>query len=108
LEILEGITDEFGTVEFEVGGSGCSHAVYSACVVKVNGVTVRDYEHAKSPDYDGDSGDGVVNLADLIQFANEFLNASPNECHDYDNTGETTLPDLILFSPPFLHSNHCP
>lgn len=106
--VLTATTDAAGECTITLAGGGCAHLVPSAAVFKANGVTIRDYENAKSPDYDGGGGNFSVNLADLIQFSNEFLNSAPNECHDYDNTGEVTLPDLIIFSPPFLGSNVCP
>jgi hypothetical protein len=106
--VLTATTNASGVCTITLAGGGCAHQVPSAAVFKANGVTIRDYENAKSPDYDGGGGTLLVNLPDLIQFSNEFLNTAPNECHDYDNTGETTLPDLIIFSPPFLGSNTCP
>jgi hypothetical protein len=106
--VLTGNTNGIGELTLTLGGGGCAHNVPSASVVKANGVTIRAYSNAKSPDYDGASGDGVVNLADLIKFSNEFLGVDPSECHDYDNNGDTNLGDLIIFSTPFVNSNSCP
>lgn len=101
-------TDENGVASLTLAASGCSHEVALAGQIKVNGVTIRAYENVKSPDYDGASGDGSSNIADLIDFSNEFLGASISDCHDYNNDGETGLDDLIIFSQAFENDNHCP
>jgi hypothetical protein len=108
LAVLSGTTDSLGEVTITLAGGGCAHLQPSACVVKANGVGFRFYEHAKSSDYDGAGGDGFVNLPDLISFSNEFLDVTPNECHDYDNNGNTGLTDLIPFATAFLGPNECP
>jgi hypothetical protein len=105
--VLTGTCDSTGTVTITFEGGGCAHVVPSAAVVKANGVTIRDYQNAKSPDYDGASGNGTVDLSDLIDFSNQFLDVEPNECHDYDNNGNTGLEDLIVFGGPFLNLNQC-
>ncbi len=101
-------TDGNGVASLTLAATGCSDDVALAGLIKVNGVTIRSYENVKSPDYDGASGDGSSNIADLIDFSNEFLGASTSDCHDYDNDGETGLDDLIIFSPAFINNNHCP
>ena len=103
--VLTGITDDQGRVSIVAEGGGCFEGVF-ACAIKVNGVTIRAYDAAKSPDFDGAGGDGSVSLPDLISFSNAFVGNTPG-CHDYDNDGGTTLADLILFSQAFTSGDQC-
>ncbi len=105
--VLTGVTNASGEVTFNLFGGGCFHQTPLAATVKVNGITLRTYENVKSPDFDGGSGDLVVNLPDLIDFSGEFLGSSSSDCHDYDNSGTTGLEDLIIFSPAFVSGNSC-
>jgi hypothetical protein len=105
--VLTGTTNSSGQTTITLGGGGCAHNVPLSGIIKANGVTIRSYANAKSPDYDGASGNRSVTLADLIQFSNEFLDGAPNECHDYDNNANTGLSDLITFSPTFANPNSC-
>lgn len=102
-----GTTDAAGQATLRLYGGGCQ-AEMSAGVVRANGIAIRRYEDVKSPDFDGAGSDLQVNLADLLAFSAEFLGQSPAGCHDYDNSGGTTLSDLVIFSPLFAASNHCP
>ena len=103
--VLSGTADQNGRVELVLSAGGCSHEQSLSGVIKANGLTIRNYANAKSPDSDGN---GVVELTDLIAFSNEFLDVDPSVCHDYDNDGNTGLSDLVLFSPAFLGRSHCP
>ncbi|MEZ4650541.1 MAG: hypothetical protein R3E97_17500 [Candidatus Eisenbacteria bacterium] len=105
--VTSGTTDANGDVTLTLGGGGCAHVVALSGQVKANGVTIRNYENVKSPDYDGAAGDLVVNLSDLVVFSAEFLGSNPAECHDYDNNGATNLGDLVVFSPAFVNPNTC-
>lgn len=105
--VLTGTTNGSGQTTISLGGGGCAHNVALSGIVKANGVTIRSYSNCKSPDYDGASGNRTVQLADLIKFSNEFLDVDPNQCHDYDNDGNTGLSDLIVFSPTFTNPNSC-
>ena len=105
--VLAGVTNASGQVAFKVGGGGCTAGLPGACLVIAGGVTLRNYSNAKSPDWDGTGGDGQVNLADLLAFANEFTGVSPTLCHDYNNDGVVNLADLIVFSPLFLAATFC-
>jgi hypothetical protein len=106
--VFTGVTDVNGEVTITLSGGGCAHMVVNGAVVKASGVTIRDYQFAKSSDYDGASGNGTVELPDLIKFSNEFLGVDANECHDYTNDGNTGIEDLIPFSTAFLGGNTCP
>lgn len=106
--VLTGTTGADGSVDVTLPGGGCAHDITFGCVIKANGVTVRNYQNAKSPDYDGAGGNLEVNVADLIVFGNEFTDVTTNECHDYDNDGNTGLSDLIVFSSAFARVVQCP
>ena len=106
--VLTGTTNASGIVTITIAASGCADATPSACVIKGNGVTLRSFVNCKSPDFDGAGGNGVVNLADLISFANEFNGNSVSGCHDYTNDNETNLSDLIPFGSAFSTAKHCP
>ncbi len=101
-------TDDDGWAYFELAGGGCIHDTNLSATIKVNGVSVANYDNVKSPDFDGASGDGRVDLSDLVDFTGGFLDGSGGLCHDYDNDGAVTLSDLIIFSPAFVAPNHCP
>ncbi|MEZ4649858.1 MAG: hypothetical protein R3E97_13935 [Candidatus Eisenbacteria bacterium] len=103
--LIQGLTDENGRVTLVLPGGGCAEGAQVR--VKANGVTIRIYESAKSPDFDGAGGSGAVDIADLVDFTGEFLGTQPAGCHDYDNTGATNLGDLIIFAPAFAAANHC-
>lgn len=103
--VLFGTTNSEGEVTLTLGGGGCVYDVPLAGLIKANGVTIRSYDHVRSPDGDAN---GVVDLADLIEFSAEFLGTSSTRCHDYDDDGMASLKDLILFAPGFVDGNHCP
>ena len=105
--VTSGTTDANGDVVITLGGGGCAHMVALSGVIKANGLSIRNYDNVKSPDYDGASGDLTVNLSDLVVFSAEFLGSNPAECHDYDNNGATNLGDLVVFSPAFVNPNTC-
>jgi hypothetical protein len=106
--VFTGVTDVNGEVTITLSGGGCAHIIPSGAVVKASGVTIRDYQNAKSSDYDGAAGSGLVDIADLIKFSNEFLGVDANECHDYGTDGGTGIEDAIPFGDAFLGGNTCP
>jgi hypothetical protein len=105
--VLTGVTNTAGQVVLTLGGGGCAHNTALSGIVKASGVTIRSYENVKSQDYDGASGNLSVALGDLTQFSGEFLDNFPNECHDYDNNGNTGLEDVIIFGGPFTNAASC-
>jgi hypothetical protein len=105
--VLTGVTNAAGQVVLTLGGGGCAHNVGLSGLVKANGVTIRQFSNVKSPDYDGASGNLAVALGDLTQFSGEFLDNFANECHDYDNNGNTGLEDVIIFGTPFTGAASC-
>lgn len=97
-----GTTNASGIVTFNIGGGGCYKGP-SACVIRANGVEIRNYSATVSPDYAGTDNNGVagrwslsVALTDLSSFATAF-SAGVASCHDYDNNGATGLTDLSVF-----------
>ncbi len=103
--VLFGTTNSEGAVTLSLGGGGCVYDVPLAGLIKANGVVIRSYDHVRSSDGDAN---GVVDLADLVEFSAEFLGTSSTKCHDYDDDGMASLKDLILFAPGFVDGNHCP
>ena len=113
LTVLTVPTNAIGEAHFALGGGGCTHLLPGSIVVSATPpgggvpVVLRTYGNAKSPDYDGAGPNGVVDLADLIEFSNEFAGISPQDCHDYDNNGSVDIADLIIFSVAFLAAVNC-
>lgn len=105
--VLTANTNASGVATITVAASGCANGVPASGIVKANGVTIRNYNNVKSPDFDGAAGDGFVNLSDLVKFANEFNNIDPAACHDYTNDGFCNLSDLIPFSEAFAGAKKC-
>jgi hypothetical protein len=98
-----GTTSSLGVAVVTLRGGGCqrtSGTTY-AVVVKANGVVIRTYYNAKSPDYDGLGPSGAVDLSDLLSFRGAV------GCHDYDNTGDMTLSDTLIFAPGYQPKHTC-
>lgn len=100
-------TDHNGIAQVVLHGGGCVVGLIQSVRVRVSGVTVRAYSNSRSPDYDGKGPDGRVDLPDLLTFSGEFLGTSGGNCHDYDDSGNTGLEDLVLFVQSFLTSSEC-
>jgi hypothetical protein len=100
--VNSGTTDALGNVVITLRGGGCSNGANPfACLVKGNGVVIRSYEHAKSPDFDGAGANGSVAGPDLVNFkANQ--SPGPPACHDYDNNNVMNLADTIIFASGYL------
>jgi len=101
--VLTGTTNGSGVCVITLRGGGCqrtSGAVF-ACQVVANGVIIRSYYNAKSPDWDGAVSNGTVNLADLITFK------GPIGCHDYNNDNVMNLADTIVFAGGYQPQHTC-
>jgi len=97
-----GTTDALGNVVITLRGGGCATGSNPyACVVKANGVPIRNYGAVKSPDYDGAAASGAVNGSDLINFKANFPPGVPG-CHDYDNNNVMNVGDTIIFASGYL------
>lgn len=91
----------------ELRGGGCIEEQVGVAVIRADGVLIRAYDHVKSSDFDGVSGNGQLTIADLVAFSNEYC-GPPSGCHDYDNDGVTGLADFLIFHPAFTGSAHRP
>ena len=85
---LTGMTDAFGVVVLNPRIGGCED-----CEVWIwaNSTPIREYERIVSTDWDGSSGDGQVDDADLAFLQSVF--GSSEACADYDGSGIVDLHD---------------
>ena len=104
--VYSGATDSQGHLRLALNGGGCISGLDQACIIRANGIVVRDYQNVKSPDFDGVSGDGRMNLGDLVEFVRE--SNSHGVCHDYDNSGSYSLLEFTIFASAFTPAHHCP
>ncbi len=100
--VLTGLTDLNGQVTLVLEAGGCVRDTHNACLVKANGVIIREYHQVKSPDFDGAGPNHQVNLADLVAYGSGDL------CHDYNNDAIVNLSDLVIFASGFSPSHSCP
>lgn len=101
-----GTTNAQGICVLTLRGGGCQHtsgSVYAA-LVKANGVVIRSYYNAKSPDFDGVGPNGIVNLQDLLVFRQAY---PTDVCHDYDNNASKNLGDTLIFAPAYSPQHTC-
>ena len=105
---LETVTDENGEAEVTLAGGGCLSAIDGACSIRVNGIEVRAYRNAKSPDWDGIGSDRRVSSGDFIGFARAFNQPAPGGCYDFDNSGLVGGADFAIFARAFNAGSHCP
>jgi hypothetical protein len=96
-----GVTNNQGTAVITLRGGGCKDNQAGAVTVKGNGVPIRNYNNAKSPDWNGVNGDGDVDLQDLVSFRSGIT------CHDYDNANGVGLPDLVIFVSGYVPTHTC-
>jgi hypothetical protein len=101
--VLDGNTDEFGNITFNISAGGCSDDVVPVVNIIANGTLIREYNTAKGGDW-APTSDGIVELADFIYFGNNY---GPNPgCTDYFNDDITGLDDFIAFGEHWGHA--CP
>lgn len=98
---LTKLTNEDGIAMIALTGGGCLQQIPSACMIRANGVAIREYRNAKSPDFDGRDPSGRVDLADLVAFI------QGGECHDYNNDDLVNLSDLVIFASGFSPQHSC-
>jgi hypothetical protein len=97
-------TDENGTAVFRMLGGGC-YKGEDALVIRANGMELRSFEAAMSPDYAGWDNEGQPGRSDLSMtpvdlaafMASYRGGIGSASCHDYDNSGMTDPPDLAVF-----------
>jgi len=97
-------TNGSGVANLTLRGGGCVRNTDQACVIRANGVVIRDYYNAHSPDWDGVAGDCHVNGAD----AQRFAMVPKDLCFDFDNSGTVDLGDYIVFTSGLTASHNCP
>jgi hypothetical protein len=100
---MAGTTDANGEVTLAISGGGCTIDAY-AVSIRVNGVTIRQYQSVKSPDY-APGSNGNVELGDFIYFGTRMASGSAG-CTDYYNAGVTGLGAFIVFGEAWTRA--CP
>jgi len=97
-------TNGSGVATLTLRGGGCIRNTDQAAVIRANGVVIRDYYNAHSPDWDGVGGNCHVAGPDAVRFA-----AVPKDlCFDFDNTGAVEVGDYIVFTAGLTPSHNCP
>jgi hypothetical protein len=94
---LTGTTDGSGVATLNPVVGGCEDCTIT---VRANGVTIRQYTHVSSPDWDGGVADGNVGVGDLAFFGAAF-NQTQDACGDYDGDGAVGVTDLPVFGAAF-------
>jgi len=94
-------TNAQGVATLTLRGGGCIDNVANAAVIRANGVIIRAYNNAKSPDW-APGCDLRINLSDLLR--QSPLN---DPCHDYDNNGVQNLSDILLFTTGYTPAHSC-
>ncbi len=89
--------DHNGNATFNLSAGGCGSGT-PGIEIWANSTLIRTYQNVRSPDYDGASGDGMVSLADFMEFTAEWGHCHSNCCHDYNGDNSVTLADYIMFS----------
>lgn len=95
-------TDYLGRASLTLRGGGCLRDVDQAAVIRANGLIIRDYQNAKSPDWDGMAGNCTVNLGDVVRFVNR------DPCFDFCNDGTVDIADFVIFGSGYTPSHWCP
>lgn len=96
------MTDNEGHASLILRGGGCLRGQDQAAVIRGNGSVVRDYFNVKSPDWDGASGNCLVNLGDVVRFV------SHDPCFDFGNNGTVDLGDFVIFGAGYSPAHRCP
>ena len=106
-QTLTANTNASGIVAFNVGGGGC-HKAANACVIRANGVEIRNFNTVVSADYGfSDNGGNIggnytVSPGDFGAFAAAYQGGvGPASCHDYDNSGVTAPGDFGTFAEAY-------
>lgn len=102
--VLSGTTNADGTFEFITAGGGYD-ARQNAAVVYADGIVVRKFA-IKSPDFNGQSGDCLANLPDLVALSS-CLESPCVVAWDFDNTGGFELGDVVLYGRSFVGGQSC-
>ena len=112
--VIEGITDYYGEVTFNIAAGGCFEGGNATIYIEADpgAVALNAYERIGSTDlystYDELAGDGEVNLLDFVVFSAKFL--TTDYCADYhDSTPDdlqcdedVDLDDFVVFFRHYL------
>jgi len=93
-----------GVCTITLKGGGCQTGVYGACVIRANGIEIKNLQNVRSPDNEGHTTSvpsGSVNTQDLGAFGDEFKGVQPVGCHDYDNNAAVNTQDLGYFGDAY-------
>jgi hypothetical protein len=97
-------TNGSGMATLTLRGGGCVRGTDGAALIRANGVQIRDYYNAKSPDWDGVAGNCTVSGPDAVRFA-----MVPKDlCFDFDNSGSVDIGDYVVFTSGLTASHNCP
>ena len=105
--VLTGVTDQNGEVHLVAAGGNCVIDRPGAVLVYADDVLLRSFDNVRSPDFDRVSGDGKVDLSDLVSFSAQLFGVDPPLCHDYDLNGDVDLGDFVIFGSVFVPAAHC-
>ena len=94
---LTGTTDINGEVTLNPRVGGCDDCTV---IVRADGVTIAQFDHVSSTDWDGFAGNGQVQGPDLAFFATAF-NVTQDACADYNGDGSVGGPDFSFFATSF-------
>jgi hypothetical protein len=97
------MTNYDGVAVLTLRGGGCVRNTDFAAIITCGGVLIRDYQNAKSPDWDGVRGNCTVNLSDLVAFSR----VPSDLCFDFNNDGRVDTSDLVIFTSGFTPAHHC-
>jgi hypothetical protein len=98
-----GTTNTLGQCFLTLKGGGCQTGIAAACVIRANGISIRELLNVRSPDneaHDVSLPDGTVTTPDLSAFGDEFV-IGPPACHDYDLLDGCNTQDLGAFGDAF-------
>jgi hypothetical protein len=107
-ETWRGITDSQGIWRKDFSGGGCARGD-NACVITANGIEIRAYRYVRSPDWDGASGNLMLQANDFANFLMAYHSGGePLGCSDFDGSGATDLGDFIVMAQAFSPGHSCP
>jgi hypothetical protein len=92
-----GYTNAEGEVVINLGYGGCCHIVGApAVVIYADGIPIRAFDYAVSPDWNGVTGDCQMALDDFILFGNVWVSGAGG-CTDFDGSCVTDIADFTMF-----------
>jgi hypothetical protein len=105
-----GTTNSLGVCVLTLKGGGCLSNIGTACVIKAGGLPIKTLLYVRSPDNEGHTASnpsGAVNTQDLGSFAQEYVAAVAQQCHDYDLANLCNTQDLGIFGGGYASGTTC-